>query len=179
MRERAKLVHPCSQKLSVRKQCDLLNVNRSKIYYKPREEKPEKVKMMHIVDKYLTVHPTEGVESMVDLLRDLGYPIGPKRVRRMFPLMGRQMLYRRRNLTKTGRRQFIKPYFLRGLKIILPNQVWCTGINYVPMKNRFMYLPSIIDVYSLKILGWSIDNSLDTNWWVTMLEETIKIHGLP
>ena len=179
MRERAKLVHPCCQKLSVRKQCDLLNVNRNKICYKPREVKPEDVQMMHIMDKHSTVHPTEGVESMADLLRDLGYPIGPKRVRRMFRLMGRQTLYRRRNLTKSGLRQFIKPYLLRGLKIIRPNQVWCTDITYVPMKNGFMYLTAIIDVYSRKILGWSISNSLDTSWCMTMLEETIKIHGLP
>ncbi|MEO6964157.1 MAG: hypothetical protein ABIY90_19470 [Puia sp.] len=72
--------------------------------------------------------------SMVDWLRDLGYPVGPKRIMRMFRLMGRQTLYRRRNLTKLGLKKFIWPYLLRGLKITHPNQVWCTDTTYIPMK---------------------------------------------
>lgn len=179
MKVRAMLVEPHFPKLSVRKQCDLLMVNRSKIYYKPVPEKPENIKMMNILDKHLTLHPTEGVESMVLLLRELGFPIGPKRIRRMFRLMGRETLYRRKNLTKQGLKQYIKPYLLRGLRITRPNQVWCTDITYIPMKSGFMYLTAIMDVYSRKILGWSISNSLDAQWCRQMLEETIKLHGKP
>ena len=179
MKSRALMVTPFSEKLSVRKQCDLLCVNRSKIYYKPVQEKPENIKMMNILDKHLTLHPTEGVESMVLLLRELGYPIGPKRVRRMFRLMCRETIYRRKNLTKLGMKEFIKPYLLRRLRITRPNQVWCTDITYIPMKQGFMYLTAIIDVYSRKILGWSISNSLDAQWCLQMLEETIKVHGKP
>jgi putative transposase len=176
---RAMLVQPYCPRLSVRKQCELLAVNRSKIYYKPVPEKPENIKMMNILDKHLTLHPTEGVESMVLLLRELGFPIGPKRIRRMFRLMGRETLYRRKNLTRQGLKQYIKPYLLRGLRITRPNQVWCTDITYIPMKSGFMYLTAIMDVYSRKILGWSISNSLDAQWCRQMLEETIKVHGKP
>ena len=179
MKSRALMVTPFSEKLSVRKQCDLLCVNRSKIYYKPVQEKPENIKMMNILDKHLTLHPTEGVESMVLLLREMGYPIGPKRIRRMFRLMCRETIYRRKNLTKLGMKEFIKPYLLRRLRITRPNQVWCTDITYIPMKQGFMYLTAIIDVYSRKILGWSISNSLDAQWCLQMLEETIKVHGKP
>lgn len=179
IKQRAALVQPHYGKLSVRKQCDLLCVNRSKIYYKPTEEKPENIQMMNILDKHLTLHPTEGVESMVLYLRELGYPIGPKRIRRMFRLMGHETLYRRKNLTKLGLAKFIRPYLLRGLKIARPNQVWCTDITYIPMKKGFMYLTAIIDVYSRKILGWSISNALDARWCLQMLEETIKMHGVP
>ena len=179
MKSRALMVTPFSEKLSVRKQCDLLCVNRSKIYYKPVQEKPENIKMMNILDKHLTLHPTEGVESMVLLLREMGYPIGPKRIRRMFRLMCRETIYRRKNLTKLGMKKFIKPYLLRRLRITRPNQVWCTDITYIPMKQGFMYLTAIIDVYSRKILGWSISNSLDAQWCLQMLEETIKVHGKP
>jgi putative transposase len=157
----------------------LLTVNRSKIYYKPVPEKPENIKMMNILDKHLTAHPTEGVESMVLLLRELGFPIGPKRIRRMFRMMGRETLYRRKNLTRQGLRQFIKPYLLRGMKITRSNQVWCTDITYIPMKTGFMYLTAIMDVFSRKILGWSISNSLEAEWCRQMLEETIKVHGKP
>ena len=78
------------------------------------------------MDKHLIRHPTEGVVSMVYYLKERGYPIGPKRIRRLFKLMGRETIYRRKNLTKAGLREFIKPYLLRGLQITHANQVWCT-----------------------------------------------------
>jgi putative transposase len=112
--------------------------------------------MMDIMDKHLTLHPTEGVESMVLLLRNLGYPIGPKRIRRLFRIMGRQTIYRRKNLTKAGLKEFIRPYLLRNLKITRANQVWFTDITYIPMKSGFMYMTAIIDVYSRKVVGWGI-----------------------
>jgi len=179
MNSRALLITPRVSKLSVRKQCDLLCVNRSKLYYRPVDEKPENVKMMNIMDKHLTSHPTEGVESMVLYLRELGYPVGPKRIRRLFKLMGRQTLYRRKNLTKLGVSKFIKPYLLRGLDITRPNQVWSTDITYIPMKKGFMYLTAIMDVYSRKIVGWSISNSLSALWCKKMLEEAIAKYGKP
>jgi putative transposase len=179
MKARTQLIMPHSKKLSVRKQCDLLCVNRSKLYYKPVAEKPENVKMMNILDKHLMSHPTEGVESMVLYLRECGYPVGPKRVRRLFRLLGRQTLYRRKNLTKLGLKKFIKPYLLRGLKITRPNQVWSTDITYIPMKKGFMYLTAIIDIYSRKIVGWSISNSLSAQWCRLTLEAAIAKHGKP
>jgi putative transposase len=156
-------------KLSVRKQCDLLSINRSRVYYKPVAEKPENIKMMDIMDKHLTLHPTEGVESMVLLLRNLGYPIGPKRIRRLFRIMGRQTIYRRKNLTKAGLKEFIRPYLLRNLKITRANQVWCTDITYIPMKSGFMYMTAIIDVYSRKVVGWGISNSMSAQWCKNVL----------
>ena len=79
--------------------------------------------MMGLMDKHLLNHPTEGVESMVLLLRSMGYPVGPKRIRRLFRLMGRETLYRRKNLTRLGLKKFIKPYLLKDLNIRFPNQV--------------------------------------------------------
>jgi putative transposase len=110
------MISPGHKILSVRKQCEILSVPRSSLYYQPIPEKPENVKMMNLMDKHLLVHPTEGVVSMVDWLKEKGYPVGPKRIRRLFKLMGHQTLYRRKNLTKGALREFIKPYLLRGLK---------------------------------------------------------------
>ena len=152
MRHRAGYIHPGLRHLSIRRQCDLLSVSRSSLYYRPVEEKPENVKMMTLMDKHLIRHPTEGVVSMVYYLKERGYPIGPKRIRRLFKLMGRETIYRRKNLTKAGLREFIKPYLLRGLQITHANQVWCTDITYIPMARGFMYLTAVIDVYSRKIM---------------------------
>lgn len=179
MRQRSGYIRPGLRRLSVRRQCDLLSVNRSSLYYRPVEEKPENVKMMTLMDKHLMKHPTEGVVSMVYYLKERGYPIGPKRIRRLFKLMGRETIYRRKNLTKAGLREFIKPYLLRGLQITHANQVWCTDITYIPMARGFMYLTAVIDVYSRKIMGWGISNSLDAKWCKQVLEDAISRHGKP
>jgi putative transposase len=86
------MIRSNNKTLSIRKQCDILSIPRSSLYYQPIPEKPENVKMMHIMDKHLIKHPTEGVVSMVDMLNDMGYPVGPKRIRRLFKLMGHQTL---------------------------------------------------------------------------------------
>lgn len=179
MKHRIEMVKSNHTKLSIRKQCDLLCVPRSTLYYEPVAEKPENVKMMNIMDKHLLVHPTEGVLSMVDLLNERGYPVGPKRIRRLFRIMGRQTIYRRKNLTKQGLKEFIKPYLLRNLEITHANQVWCTDITYIPMAKGFMYMIAFIDVYSRKIMGWSISNSMTKQWCVASLKEAIVQNGKP
>jgi putative transposase len=149
------------------------------LYYKPVGEKPENIKMMEIMDKHLMAHPTEGVLSIVLFFIARHHPVGPKRIRRLLKIMGRETIYRRKNLTKQGMKEFIKPYLLRGLDITRANQVWCTDITYVPMRNGFMYLTAIIDVYSRKIVGWSISNSLTAQWCKTVLEDAISKYGKP
>ena len=165
--------------LSLRKQCELLSVPRSSLYYAPIPEKPENLKMMSLMDKHLTIHPTEGVVSMVDWLQEQGYPVGPKRIRRMFKLMGHDTIYRRKNLTKGALREYIKPYLLRGLKIERANQVWCTDITYIPMAKGFMYMTAIIDVFSRKIMGWGISNSMTKQWCLNVLDAAIAENGVP
>jgi len=131
------------------------------------------------MDKHLTAHPTEGVLSVVLFFIAQGYNVGPKRIRRLMKLMGRQTIYRRKNLTKKGLKEFIKPYLLKDLKITHANQVWCTDITYIPMRNGFMYLTAIIDVYSRKIVGWGISNSLAASWCKEVLAEAIARYGKP
>ena len=134
---------------------------------------------MEIMDKHLTDHPTEGVRSIVLFFIARQYPVGPKRIRRLLKIMGRQTIYRRKNLTKAGMREFIKPYLLKGLDITRPNQVWCTDITYIPMRNGFMYLTAMIDVHSRKIVGWGISNTLAASWCEEVLEDAIATHGKP
>jgi len=165
--------------ISLRRQCELLCVPRSSLYYAPIPEKPENLKMMSLMDQHLTAHPTEGVLSMVDWLQERGYPVGPKRIRRLFKRMGYETIYRRKNLTKGSIKAYIKPYLLRGLKIERANQVWCTDITYIPMSKGFMYMTAIIDVYSRKIMSWGISNSMSKQWCMDVLEDAIAKHGVP
>jgi putative transposase len=88
-------------------------------------------------------------------------------------------MYRHKNLTKLGSKEYIKPYLLKDLKITHANQVWCTDITYVPMRKGFMYMSAIIDVYSRKIVGWSISNTMSAQWCKNVMEEAIRKHGKP
>ncbi len=92
LEDRATLVSPRVSKNSVRRPCELLSVNRSKLYYKPVPEKSENVKMMEIRDRHLTDHPTEGVMSIVLFFIARRYPVGPKRIRPLLKIMVRQTI---------------------------------------------------------------------------------------
>ena len=116
--------------LSVRKQCDLLLIHRSGLYYAPKGESEENLKIMRIMDEHYLEHPTEGVISIKDLLFTLGFLVNHKRVRRLLRLMGLMAIYPKRNLSKPGLKKYIHPYLLKGLKITRPNQVWAIDISY-------------------------------------------------
>lgn len=134
---------------------------------------------MSILDVHLALHPTEGVRSAVDLLNDLGYPVSRNRVKRLFRLMGYEPIYKRKNLTKLGSKEYIRPYLLRDYNFTRANQVWSTDITYIPMKHGFMYLTAVMDVYSRKILSWSISNTMEAEWCVQVLKDAVEKHGKP
>jgi putative transposase len=168
-----------SEKLSLRRQCELLSVNRSKLYYKPVEEKPENLKIMRLMDEHVLKHPAEGVKSNLFMLQELGYNVNIKRVRRLLRLMGHMAIYPKKNLSKLGLAKYIRPYLLRNLKIERPNQVWAIDITYIPMASGFMYCTAIIDIYSRKIVGWGISNTLETKWCLNVLNEAMNNFGKP
>lgn len=165
--------------LSIRKQCDLLSIHRSGFYYSPKGENEENLKIMRIMDEHYLEHPTEGVISMQDMLFALGFVVNHKRVRRLLRLMGLMAIYPKKNLSKLGLKKYIHPYLLKGLDINRPNKVWAIDITYIPMKNGFLYLTAIIDVYSRYIVGWGISNTLEADASISVLKQAIKDHGKP
>jgi putative transposase len=134
---------------------------------------------MRIMDEHYLKHPTEGVIRMQDLLFALGFVVNHKRVRRLLRLMGLMAIYPKKNLSKLGLKKYIHPYLLKGLNIERPNQVWAIDITYLPMKNGFLYLTAIIDVYSRYVVGWGISNTLEAEASLTVLKQAIKDHGKP
>ena len=165
--------------LSVRRQCELLTIHRSGLYYKPCGENPENLEIMRIMDEHYLKHPSEGVIRMQDLLFALGFVVNHKRVRRLLRLMGLMAIYPKKNLSKLGLKKYIHPYLLKGLNIERPNEVWAIDITYLPMKNGFMYLTAIIDVYSRYIVGWGISNTLEAEASLSVLKQAIKDYGKP
>jgi len=178
--ERRHLVVASHPGLSLTKQCELLDINRSYIYYKPRGESALNEQLMKSIDRYFLLHPYYGVERMTDYLnKDLGYRVNEKRVRRLYKLMNLKTIYPKPILTTRDAATYKYPYLLRNLKITEPNQVWQTDITYIPMFRGFMYMAAIIDVYSRKILGWSISNTMTKEWCVELLEDAISVYGRP
>ena len=125
-------------------------------------------------------HPYYGVERMTDYLNlDLGHRVDVKRIRRLYKIMGLQTVYRKPRTTIKDPESYKYPYLLKDLKIERPGQVWRTDITYIPMLRGFMYMNAIIDVYSRKILNWGISNSMDKQWCIELLVDTIAEHGAP
>jgi putative transposase len=178
MRQRREMVDD-QHVLSLRKQCDLLSIHRSGIYHQPQVENPENLEIMRLMDAHYLKHPTEGVIRMQDFLFAMGFVVNHKRVRRLLRLMGLMAIYPKRNLSKLGMKKYIHPYLLKGLKISRPNQVWAIDITYIPMKNGFMYLTAIIDVYSRYIVSWGISNTLEAEASLEVLKQALKDHGKP
>jgi len=167
------------KKLSLRRQCELLETNRSNHYYKPIEESNENLRVMRLMDEYNLEHPTYGVLQMQDYLFVAGFIVNHKRVRRLLRKMGIMAIYPKKNLSKLGNAKYIRPYLLRGLQITKCNQVWEIDITYIPMAKGFMYLTAIIDVYSRYVVGWDISNSLEADNCLQVLMDAIKKYGKP
>lgn len=165
--------------LSIRKQCDLLEIARSNIYYEPVQESDENLKIMREMDQEFLDYPTHGVLQMRDFLITLGIVANHKRVRRLLRLMGVMAIYPKKNLSKLGQAKYIRPYLLKGLKIDRANQVWEIDITYIPMPKGFMYLCAIIDVYSRYVVGWSLSNNLAAENSLEVLKGAIQQHGQP
>lgn len=168
-----------SDKLSIRSQCQLLGIHRSGIYYAPAKESEENLSIMRLLDERYLDKPTHGVLQMQDYLRDEGYLVNHKRIRRLLRLMGLMAIYPKKNLSKLGHAEYIYPYLLRNLEINCPNQVWEIDITYIPMEKGFMYLTAIIDVHSRYVVGWGLSNSLDAQASLSVFQEAIENHGKP
>ena len=157
-----------------------MNIHRSSLYYQPVGETELNLKLMEEIDKWFTLHPYYGVNRMTQYLnKDLGYHVNVKRIRRLYNLMGLQTIYRAARTTIRNKSEYIYPYLLKNLIIDKPNHVWQTDITYIPMKKGFMYLTAIIDVFSRKILGWSLSNNMTKEWVCELVETTIEKHGKP
>ena len=178
MKERRELIEQGHQ-LSIRRQCELLEVPRSSIYYKHSGESTQNLELMAVMDARFTEDPTLGVLGMQDELRDLDQWYNVKRIRRLLRMMGVEPIYPRKNLSKLGKAEYIHAYLLRGRQITQVNEVWAIDITYIPMRKGFMYLTAIIDVYSRYIVGWTVSNSLDTQVQTQVLRQAIARHGTP
>jgi len=168
-----------NKNISVRRQCELVDIHRSNVYYQTVGESAENLHFMRLMDEHYLDHPTYGVLQMQDFLLLLGFLVNVKRVRRLLRKMGLMAIYPKRNLSKLGSAKYIRPYLLRGLKAERPNQVWAVDITYIPMAGGFMYLTAIIDLYSRYVVGWDVFNTLAAENTLEVFKQAVANHGKP
>jgi putative transposase len=167
------------EKLSVVRQCTLLKISRSGLYYRPKGESSINLVLMKELDRASTEWPFMGVRQMRASLKLLGYGVGIKRIRRLMRLMGLMPIYQKPRTSIPHPEHKRCPYLLRGLTITRPNQVWCADITYIPMRKGFLYLAAVMDWFSRKVLSCRLSNTLDTDFCVSALEEALVKHGKP
>ncbi len=177
--ERRAMVERPAEGLSVRRQCELLNVARSGIYRPKAAPSADDLALMRRIDELHLELPFYGSRRMTFELNREGRGVNRKRVRRLMRVMGIEALVPRPGTSKAAPGHKIYPYLLRGLTITEPNHVWACDITYIPMANGFLYLVAIIDWESRAVLAWRLSNTMDTRFCVEALEEALKRHGKP
>ncbi len=181
------MIPPCERKLlinsnddlSITKQCELLQINRTGLYYTPSPESDENLAIMRLLDEFYMDNPYYGVRKLVVVFVLKGYKINIKRMRRLMKIQGWRTLYCTPHTTKIDPAKYKYPYLLKGYSYERKNQVWSIDITYVPMKKGFMYLFAIIDVYSRYIVNWGVSNSMTAEWCASVIKDAIAIHGKP
>lgn len=166
-------------KLSVRRQCGLLSLARSNLYYQPKGESAENLRLMGIIDKQFLQTPWYGSRQMARYMQRQGHKCGRHRVRRLMRLMRLVPVYQTPNTSKKHPQHKVYPYLLRDLVIDRPNQVWCVDITYIPMQRGFLYLAAIMDWHSRKVLSWRLSNSMEAVFCVEALKEAMAKYGKP
>jgi putative transposase len=167
--------HP---ELSVSRQCALLAVTRSSVYYDPAGESAYNVALMRLLDEQYTRTPFYGVRRMTEWLRAKGHAVNPKRVERLLRVMGVEAIYPRKHLSRPAPEHHIYPYLLRNVPIERRDQVWSTDITYIRLRRGFAYLVAVLDWYSRYVLSWELSTTLETEFCVVALERALGT-GVP
>nr|WP_144428251.1 IS3 family transposase [Azospirillum thiophilum] len=177
--EKKTMIDPTHQTLSVTRQCGLLGLSRSTLYYKPVNDNSEDLAIKALIDRQFLETPYYGSRKMTAWLRRQGQSINRKRVRRLMREMGLAAIWQKPNTSKPAPEHRVWPYLLRHLVIDRPNQVWTADITYIPMPKGFLYLVAVMDWHSRKVLAWRLSNTMHADFCVAALEEAITRFGTP
>jgi putative transposase len=176
------LVDSRLSELSVARQCEMIGLNRSSLYYEPKPVSAYDLKLMNRIDEiYTDISSTYGYRFMHQQLLEDGYRVGVNKVNRLMNTMGIQAIFpKRRKLTSIKNHEHkIYPYLLRDLEIDRPNHVWSGDITYIRTHGGFMYLAVVIDWHSRSVLSWKLSNTMDTALATDVLKDAIDRYGTP
>jgi len=154
--QKKQAVEPSYKKITIARQCELLGLNRSRLYYKATGETDYNEMLMKLVDEQYVKTLFYGIDKMTKWLRLEGHRVNHKRVRRLMRQMGLEAVYphRKRGLSIPDTQHKMYPYLLRDVEIIRPDQVWSADITYIRMYRGWLYLVAVMDWFSRYVLSW-------------------------
>jgi len=167
-------VEPGHPEISLRRQCALLGVNRSGLYYQPAGEGAENLRLMRLIDEEYTQRPFYGSRRMAVWLRERGYAVNRKRVARLMEVMEIEAVYPKPKLSRPGEEHKIYPYLLEGVEVTRVNQVWSTDITYIRMAEGFLYLVAVMDWFSRFVLSWALSLTLEVGFCLEALKRALE-----
>ena len=176
---RRERINPKHKRLSIVRQCALLQISRSGHYYRPTGESEDALALMRLIDEAFLESPYYGARQMMRHLHRLGHNVGRHRVSRLMRKMGLRAIYQKPNTSAPHPQNRVYPYLLRNLAVVRPNQVWCSDITYIPMRRGFLYLVAIMDWHSRRVLLWRLSNTMDVGFCVEALQEALARFGTP
>jgi len=177
VKQKKSWVEPTHETLSIRRQCELLELNRSTLYYQAKPVPDEELQMMRMIDEIYTRYPFYGSRRITaQLNRDHSQQWNRKRIQRLMRIMGIRGVAPGPDTSKPHPENKVYPYLLRGMAINKVNQVWSTDITYIPMAHGFMYLVAVIDWYSRYVLSWQLSNTMETSFCTDALEEALAVN---
>lgn len=158
----------------MRRQCQLLGLNRSSVYYAPRPEGVEDAELMRLLDEQYTKTPFYGYRRMTIYLQNLGYKVNHKRVKRLMRKLGLEAIYPKPNLSKPNKEHLRFPYLLKDRLIEKPNEVWATDITYIRLQSGFIYLLVIMDWHSRFVIEMEVSNSMEASTFIKTLKRALE-----
>jgi len=173
-------IDPDHSQISVTRQCELLGLARSSLYYSPCRDTSYNEYLMQLIDEQYTITPFYGVDKMTAWLCRQGHHVNPKRIRRLLRLMGIEAIYPRskRSLSQPDNDHKIFPYLLRGVTIDHVDHVWSIDITYIRMHQGWVYLAAVIDWYSRYVLSWEVSVTLEADFCINALHSALS-QGTP
>lgn len=177
--ERLGMIDRTDGRVSLVRQCRLVGISRSSLYYCPKPPNASTLDLMRRLDEQFLKTPFYGSRKMTAWLRRQGYPVGRDRVCRLMRLLGLEAVYQKPKTSTPAAGHKVYPYLLRDLVIDRPNQVWCCDVTYIPMARGFLYLVAVMDWFSRYVLSWRLSTSLHADFCVDALEEALDCYGKP
>ena len=165
------------KKLSIRRQCELLKVNRNRLAPATPRITAEDEEIMRCLDKIHTDLPFYGARKLCLELRDYGWRVGRRRVARLMRLMGIAALVPQPSTSKPAKDHMVYPYLLRNREISKVDEVWCADITYIPMAKGHAYLVAVMDWHSRAVLAWEVSNTMDSTFCVRALKQAMVRTG--
>jgi len=175
-------------KLSINKQCKLLHIAKSTLYYEPVKKfsSDEDIKFLNMLNEIHSEFPYYGTRRLVTALANIGINVGRKLLKTAMEYIGIKALYPKHKTTQAYKEHYKYKYLLKEFKndknqviIDTPNRVWSTDITYIKLEKGFVYLASIIDWHSKKILSWKLSNSIDVKLTTDVLKEALILYPKP